>query len=636
MANLIGQSLGRYRILEQLGEGGMATVYKAYDTSLERNVAIKVIRRNALPQEQLERVRQRFEREAKALAKLSHPNIVKVIDYGEHDDAPYLVLEYLPGGTLKARMKGRAIPWQEAVRLLIPIANALGYAHEQNVIHRDVKPANILLTVNGQPMLSDFGIAKILEMEDGQTLTGTGVGLGTPEYMSPEQGLGQKVDARADIYSLGIVLYEMLTGRKPFRADTPMAIIVKHINDPLPSPSQYVSDLSVAVENMVLKALEKKPENRYQGMGEFVSLMNALVAGGMLKSNQALSESTGTVTEVLSPSSIVSTRMVGWFAMGALAIVLLVGFIGWMAIPPMPPATEEPVGETLIATEAPVVTEAPIVTEVPVVTEAPIVTDVPVATESPVTTEAPIATEVPALDIGSTMISEDGANLVYVPADEFTMGSDAFPEEMPIHTVYLDAFWIDQTEVTNGMYVKCVNAGVCQVPLATTSRTHVNYYGNSEFNNYPVVAVKWDMAKVYCEWAGRRLPTEAEWEKAARGSDGHIYPWGNDAPNNSLLNYNSSVGDTTEARKYPDGKSIYGAYDMAGNVWEWVNDWYGETYYQSSPFSNPTGPDSGSERVMRGGSWEGTDISVRSVSRGYLNLVESTDRYGFRCARSVP
>jgi serine/threonine-protein kinase len=440
------------------------------------------------------------------------------------------------------------------------------------------------------------------------------------------------VDARADIYSLGIVMYEMLTGRKPFRADTPMAIIVKHINDPLPSPSQYVPDLPVAVESMVLKALEKKPENRYQGMGEFVSVMNTLVAGGMLKSNQTLSESTGTVTEVLSPSSIVSTRMVGWLATGALAIALLVGFIGWMAIPPGSPiATEAPIlEEAPVATEAPVVTEAPIVTEVPVATEAPIVTEVPIATEAPVVTEAPV------LVIGSTMIGEDGATLVYVPEGEFTMGSDSYPEEMPIHTVYLGAFWIDQTEVTNGMYVKCVSAGICQEPLATTSRTHVNYYGNSEFNNYPVVAVKWNMAKVYCEWTGRRLPTEAEWEKAARGTDGRIYPWGNDVPNKDLLNYNKNVGDTAEVGNYPEGKSIYGAYNMAGNVWEWVNDWYSETYYQSSPTSNPLGPDSGIERVMRGGSWEGLDTHVRSVSRGYFNPNKSTSKYGFRCARSVP
>jgi len=234
MTDLIGKSIERYHILEQLGEGGMAVVYKAYDTRLEREVAVKVIRRDAFPAQHNERIFKRFEREARALARLSHPNIVKVLDYGTHDGSPFLVLEYLPGGTLKHRL-GKPIPWQEAAALLIPVARALHYAHENKIVHRDVKPSNILINQSGEPMLTDFGIAKLLESDEGQTLTtGTGVGVGTPEYMSPEQGLGQEVDARADIYSLGIIFYEMVTGRKPFRADTPMAVVVKHINEPLP------------------------------------------------------------------------------------------------------------------------------------------------------------------------------------------------------------------------------------------------------------------------------------------------------------------------------------------------------------------------------------------------------------------
>ena len=237
MTNLIGQSLGRYHILEQLGEGGMAIVYKAYDTRLERDVAVKVIRTDLFGQAVIERILKRFEREAKALARLSHPNIVKVHDYGEHEGAPYLVLEYLSAGTLKQRL-GKPISWQEAVRLLIPVAQALDYAHEHNIIHRDIKPSNILLTEKGQPMLTDFGIAKLLDAGEGQTLTATGVGVGTPEYMAPEQGLGKEVDARTDVYSLGVVFYELVTGRKPYVADTPMAVVFKHLTDPLPRPKR--------------------------------------------------------------------------------------------------------------------------------------------------------------------------------------------------------------------------------------------------------------------------------------------------------------------------------------------------------------------------------------------------------------
>ena len=277
MQNLIGHSIGRYHILEQLGEGGMAVVYKAYDTHLECEVAVKVIRTENLPQSGVERALKRFEREAKAVAKLNHPNIVKVTDYGETDDKPYLVMPYLPGGTLKELIKQRGrIPWQEAVRTLAPITEALGYAHEHHVIHRDIKPSNILLTDKGIPMLTDFGVAKIIEEEATQDLTGTAATIGTPEYMAPEQITSKNVDGRADIYSLGIVLYEMITGRRPFEADTPMAVLFKHASDPLPRPSQYVKDLPPNIENLLIKSLAKKPEDRYQSAEEFRNAISNL------------------------------------------------------------------------------------------------------------------------------------------------------------------------------------------------------------------------------------------------------------------------------------------------------------------------------------------------------------------------
>lgn len=266
MPNLIGQSLGRYHILEQLGEGGMAVVYKAYDTRLERNVAIKVI----LPgKEHSEKFIKRFEREAKALAGLSHPNIVGVIDYGEYEGLPYLVMEYIPSGTLKQKLTGKPMPWREAAKILLPIARALAYAHNQKIIHRDVKPSNILITQSGEPMLSDFGIAKMLEAEETLDLTGTGVGVGTPEYMSPEQAQGKPVDARSDIYSLGVVFYEMVTGRKPYQADTPMAVIYKLASEPLPRPKEFQPNLPSDVEQSLLKALSKQPANRYTSIDQF-------------------------------------------------------------------------------------------------------------------------------------------------------------------------------------------------------------------------------------------------------------------------------------------------------------------------------------------------------------------------------
>jgi len=255
----------------------MATVYKAYDTRLERDVAIKIIRSEAFPPNQLERILKRFEREAKSLARLSHTNIIKVIDYGEHEGAPYLVMEYLAGGTLKQRL-GKPIPWQDAVKLILPIAEALEYAHEQKIIHRDIKPSNILLTQKGQPMLTDFGIAKILESEETFTLTGTGIGVGTPEYMAPEQWTGQTTP-QSDIYSLGVVLYEMITSRKPYMADTPAAILLKQANDPLPRPKDFVSNLPDTVEKVLLKSLAKIPKDRYADMPSFADALEGLVVG---------------------------------------------------------------------------------------------------------------------------------------------------------------------------------------------------------------------------------------------------------------------------------------------------------------------------------------------------------------------
>ncbi len=274
MSNLIGQSVGRYQILEQLGEGGMATVYKAHDTRLDRFVAIKVIRTDQFAPSMLTEMMRRFEREAKALAQLSHPNIVHVHDYGEYEGAPYLVMEYLPSGNLEKRPNA-PMPWQEALRILVPIAEALAYAHEHNIIHRDIKPANILLTEKGRPMLSDFGIAKILENKEAGTLTSAGSSIGTPEYMAPEQWVGE-AGPQSDIYSLGVVLYELVTGRKPFVADTPISIMLKQANEPLPRPSEYVLDLPVEFENVLLKAMEKQPGDRFKTMSEFAAALETL------------------------------------------------------------------------------------------------------------------------------------------------------------------------------------------------------------------------------------------------------------------------------------------------------------------------------------------------------------------------
>lgn len=276
MTDLSGQYLGRYYLSERLGEGGMAVVYKAYDTRLERDVAIKIIRSGAFPTDALGEVLKRFEREAKSLARLSHPNIVKVHDYGEHEGSPYLVMEYLPGGTLKKRL-GRPIPWQEAVRLILPVARGVAYAHQRRVLHRDIKPANVLITDSGEPMLSDFGIAKLFEGEQTTALTASGMAIGTPEYMAPEQWTGA-TSPQSDLYSLGIVLYEMVTGRKPYVADTPAAILIKQATEPLPNPRNFTADLPEALELVLIKVLARELENRYEDRNAFIGALENLYA----------------------------------------------------------------------------------------------------------------------------------------------------------------------------------------------------------------------------------------------------------------------------------------------------------------------------------------------------------------------
>ena len=223
-------------------------------------------------------------------------------------------------------------------------------------------------------------------------------------------------------------------------------------------------------------------------------------------------------------------------------------------------------------------------------------------------------------------------------------------DEIPAHDVTLDAFWIDQVEVTNGMYGLCVQAGVCRPPVKINSDNQEDYFGNPEFQDYPVIQVAWYDANTYCQWAGRRLPTEAEWERAARGDDMRNYPWGNEPPNEQNSNANNTVGDVTRVGSYAAGASPFGALDMAGNVWEWVADYYQPDYYAESPSVNPTGPENGGFdhlRVIRGGSFQDNLFDLRVSNRGFEvgpdpSKLPNEDAYygrssvkiGFRCAAS--
>lgn len=262
-----GQMLGSYRIINQVGQGGMAAVYKAYQPSMDRNVAIKVLPRQLAESPEFAA---RFQQEARIIARLEHPHILPVFDYGESDGVTYFVMRYLDAGSLKTKMEAGPLPLNEIDRLFTQLAEALHHAHGHGIVHRDLKPANALIDEQGNLFLTDFGIAKLLESASPR-LTQTDAIMGTPAYISPEQAKAETVNQRSDIYSLGIILYEMVTGRVPFVADTPLAVILKHISDPLPPPSVVKSDIPEPIEKVILKALAKEPDDRYATAAEFLS-----------------------------------------------------------------------------------------------------------------------------------------------------------------------------------------------------------------------------------------------------------------------------------------------------------------------------------------------------------------------------
>jgi formylglycine-generating enzyme required for sulfatase activity len=261
-------------------------------------------------------------------------------------------------------------------------------------------------------------------------------------------------------------------------------------------------------------------------------------------------------------------------------------------------------------------------------------------TNGAMATATSLATSTPAIPTpGLDFIDEHGVQMKLIPAGEFQMGSDdGNSDERPVHRVYLDAFYMDVYEVTNGLYASCVGAGACTMPRSDGSITRFSYYGNPTYGDYPVVYMDWRQANAYCTWRGARLPTEAEWEKAARGGlEGKTYPWGDQQPDCSTVNFyglDGCEGDTTKVGSYaPNG---FGLFDMGGNVWEWVGDWYSSDYYDHSPLSNPPGPDSGSQRVYRGGAWNNPMWGIRVAFR-LKNFPEMWNNLkgGFRCARSV-
>jgi len=663
MSSLVGRRLGQYEIREEIGRGGMATVYKAYQPSLGRYVAVKV-----LPPYHADAdiFIARFIREARAVARLEHPHILPIYDFGREGELSYIVTKYVEGGTLKDRL-GQPFDLRQAASIVTQVASALDYAHDQGIIHRDVKPSNILLDHGEWALLTDFGLAKMIGAS--VRITGSGVGIGTPAYMSPEQGQGLEVDRRSDVYSLGVILYEMLTGRTPYEADSPLSVMVQHITKPLPLPRAVNPDIPAAVERVMIKALVKDPAYRYACAGDLAIALQAAVAQVEATPTVKPSPEAETMTGAAVPPppqeppqsppppakppkttesprrrNRIVAAVITSVAILALAVAGCV--VIWTLIRPTP-ATPTPtftVAQALTATtqaagiiaipSPTATTEATatllIKTTATPPTATPRPTDTPTLSPTPSPSPSPTPTHPSEPAAGTIKVFGD-AEMVYVPSGRFTMGSDSGdPDESPAHTVYLDGFWIDRTEVTNAAFQKCVAAGACSQPISA-SNTRDSYYSNPAFADYPVIYMNHYDAEGYCRWVGKRLPTEAEWEKAARGTDDRRWPWGNTFDPGKL-----ALGpgdDTAPVGSNPAGASPYGVLDMAGNVLEWVADWYAPDYYARSPQRNPQGPATGVDNVLRGGRWWDAEYDLRTTRRWHLGSNTRTAYLGFRCAR---
>ena len=569
----------RYRIVRLIARGGMGAVYLAADLRLDDvEVAVKEMSSVYRPGETEDYARAvaEFRREAALLARLSHPNLPRVIDRFEEDGKQFLAMEYVEGQTLRQALiaRGGRAEVAEVCGWAAQLCAVLAYLHAQQppIIYRDLKPGNVMLRSDGRVALIDFGIARFYKPGKASD---TAI-YGTIGYSAPEQyGEGQ-TDQRSDIYSLGVLLYHALTGydvtSTPFR---------------LPHLGQLRPDVPADLVDLITRATAMDPGDRFASVGELADALRRVGRGAASPSD---GQHEPAPAQAMQPAANRPRGLPLW--MFGTLLVLTVGLVAGLAFERSSGAAPPPTGAPAIATGAPAAT---------------------------------------ARTVAAAPEIEPPPDMVRVPAGSFTMGADDDPSASPAHTVDLPTFFIDRTEVTNRAYRACVQVAVCQSPEQSAALPYAHYFDSPDFERYPVVYVTWQDARAYCAWRGRRLPTEAEWEKAARGTDARLYPWGNTWDEQRVRLSGDDLGSAlAQAGSFAQNASPYGALDMSGNVWEWTSSRDLPYPYASSDGREiPTTP---GQRVLRGGAWGRNPRNARVTTRDPKDPREGYWNRGFRCA----
>ncbi|MDP2339494.1 MAG: bifunctional serine/threonine-protein kinase/formylglycine-generating enzyme family protein [Deltaproteobacteria bacterium] len=585
--DLTGRVLaGRYRLTKKLGEGGMGAVYVAEQEALGREVALKVIRGGGDPMLQA-----RFRREAKLSSQLVHPNIVTIFDYGDDDGVLFLAMELIRGESLARRLERlRRLSAVETLSVITGIAHALVAAHAAGVVHRDLKPDNVMLATLGKVevvKVLDFGVAKMLDdgSAAGQKLTHTGMILGTPGYMAPELVMGRPVDQRADLYALGALWYELLVGESIFSADTPIALVMKHLTEAARAPSSATGPgvVPADVDALVLALLQKEPADRPTA-ADIVDRIGALQRpSSSSSSSSSFATESELVIPVVAPPRRTHRQPAAAIAAGIVVVVVAaIAGLGSGADPTV----------VAVADAGPTAVVAPL---------------------APVTAGVPLSRDLVAFPAGAGVVGRNGAGALDGPA----------------HVVTLAAFALQRHETTFGELRRFIDSsatGSTGIALPAVPPARID--------DKPAVGVAHDKANAWCAWAyaGGRLPSEDEWERAARGPEGRAVPWSGAAPATACANIGEDEdGVVVVADALPCGASPEGLVHLLGNAAEWTST--PASLYPGSSAQRPKAWEAGGLFVVRGGS-STTDVKDALAWRRAFARAPSP-YIGFRCAVSL-